>query len=357
MEHCCQHHNEEVFDFSKQLASVIAECNYVLNKLHVTVLKAANPFKRGEFVRYESDLISQLRKAFGKVAGDEVGKIKSLIKNVNLNKPETIEKFVKQTIEELRGLERGVAREIVPILEQSVREMYGLAKVAKVKELFNSGNLTGDKKKYDAFGGRDERVVDMIHKHQTYWVQEGVRNQIKNFDVRMRNALSEGLEKGWTSKDMGGELERLFGNTVNDPSYWNVVSSAWMNRTRNWSALEIMNEAGIERYVIIEAMDERTCPICENMNGKEFSVKKQINTLEKVANSEDSEDLRYMTPWLTTRKGDKDEVEIGYRRSPGGRFIPIGTAAALDKTESALQRLGIAMPPFHGLCRGTVGAA
>lgn len=350
---CCPGHSEDGLEFFNQLGRLKKECDFVLDRLQVQIAKAANPFRRSEFVRFEASLISELRQKFKSEAGDEIAKIKKLIRRVDLERPETIEKFVKESGDLLRGLERSVSKKVVPVLESSIRDMYQMAKVVKVNELFRDSERDRAKR----FSNRDERVVDLIHKHQVFYATEGVRNQVKNFDERMRSILEDGLKKGTPSIVVGEKLGKAFGSTVDDESYWNVVASAWLNRTRNWAALEVMDYAGIEKYVVIEAMDTRTCPICESMNGKEFSVKKQVNKLEKISASEDPNDLRYSTPWMTTRRTDEGEFELGYRRSPGGRFISVAVGEDFSKTDSTLQRLGLAMPPFHGLCRGTVGAA
>ena len=58
-----------------------------------------------------------------------------------------------------------------------------------------------------------------------------------------------------------------------------------------------MEEAGILDYEILAMGDERTCPICEEMNGKVFSVTVARNLINKVLDIDDPEAFKQTLPW------------------------------------------------------------
>lgn len=349
---CCPGHVKEI-ELEQDFGRIVNDIDYILDKLRVPVSKALNPLKQRDFVRWEAKVARKLKGAFRETGADEVKKVTSLIRQVDLARPETIERFVKQVSDELKGLERGVAKKVVPVLEVAIEDMYKASKVAAV-DLMYARKLVDSKDQLKVFGSRDERAVELLNKHQHSFIKDGFADQIGTFNGRVRGVLSQGIEEGWTRDRITEKLMKSFGATVADESYWNVVSSAWMNRTRNWANLETMSQADIAEYEVLEMMDERTCPICKAMDGKRFSVKKQLSVLEKASESSSLDEMKTASPWLTTRIVE-GETHVGLVK-PSGRFVTFYEADKQVASPSDMQRAGAAMPPFHGLCRGTVVA-
>ncbi len=351
MDLCCNHHMDEIA-FLAESDRIIDEIDVILDGLRVPIEKALNPLKQRDFVRLEARLARKLRRAFKNSAGDDIKAIQKLIRQVNLNKPETIERFVRESSKALKGLERAVAKDLAPIMEAAIEDMYKTSKVAQINQLFSKKRI---KSKGDiaTFGTKDVTQVEILQQNQNIYIQEGYKTQISNFDVRSKKILSQAAEEGLDQRSTGRLLQNAFGNTVDNPKYWDMVGSSWMNRTRNISSLQTFDDGGFDEYEILAVVDERTSQICKQMNGKRFSIKKQLRIETKATEGEELDSLTKKTPWLTTRQGEDGDVTIGVKRG-NGRFTPVATNGDLSKSPQNLQRLGIAMPPFHGFCRTTV---
>ena len=86
-------------------------------------------------------------------------------------------------------------------------------------------------------------------------------------------------------------------------------------------------EGGHKTYQVDEVLDERTCPVCEAMNGATFDVEKQYARTLQALGTSDPQDLTEIAPWPDL--GDVD----------GG-----------DPDE--MQANGYGAPPYHPGCRG-----
>jgi len=347
---------EDPFQTLEKAVRLRTECEDTLLSLRVPIAKASvlNPFRQNDFVRLEARLTAKLIKAFNSTASDEMDTLLALIKGVDLAKPESVQFFIAESSKVLKGLDRAVAREVTPVLSKAIDEMYKAANLQTSKDLLDTGKSTD--KRLLAFGGRDERVIDLLNKNQAFHVSEGYRNRISDFDTKIRGTLNKALEEGWSRPEVAKGLTKAMGSTIQDENYWNIVGSTWLNRSRNWGALEAMSEAGIEQFVIIAVMDERTSPICRTMNGKTFSVGKQIAIMEESAQSDSLDELKASTPWLTSRKDEDGKEVVGLWRS-NGRFSELYREGVAQRSEGSIQKLGVALPPYHGLCRTTVGVA
>lgn len=305
---CCDGHR------SSDLHAMIEDIDYVLKSLRIPVLNAMNPLKRDDFTRLENRLAKKLNKIAGESSEEIVTAIRNLIGDVDLQKPETIEQFVAGSKDLLKGMDKKIAKDVQPVLATGIDDMYRLTRQSQINQLFSQKRIKS-KGDFSPFGARDEQVVDLLTRSQNVYVSHGVGNQIKNFNARSKDVLSDALRQGMSQKQVQKELLKEFGGNVASKEYWDVYSSAWLNKTRNWANLELFNEAGFEQYEILEAMDERTCPICLQMNGKTFSVRKQIGIMERVAENPDPDFLVEKTPWMTIRTDEDGNKIAGDRKS------------------------------------------
>lgn len=336
-----------------QTSTLLEEVDFILSTLHrQPIEKALNPFRQRDFLRLEARLVKDLRRAYGSAANDEVAALGKLIEAVDPRNPATLEEFVRASKTLLRGLERQVAAEVGPVMEEAIMDMYRMSKIAMTNQLYNQKRISS-RGEISAFGGRDEHAVEVLQRNQHIYVQQGVRNKIEDFDERARAVLSDAVERNLSRKAVSDELYRAFGNTVDDERYWNIVGSAWMNKTRNVSALEAFDEVGIEEYQILAVMDERTSAICRALNGTIYSVKVQIDIERRAAASDDLDALTKITPWLSTRQDKDGNTTIGVKQ-PSGRFSAVAVNGDFTKDPKKLQEMGFALPPFHGLCRTTI---
>jgi hypothetical protein len=89
-----------------------------------------------------------------------------------------------------------------------------------------------------------------------------------------------------------------------------------------------MEEAGFTEYEILAMMDERTCAICGEMNGRVFSVSETRKVINSVLDIQDPKAFKAAMPWQSK--------------------------PAKGMTNAKLCSSGQNLPPFHGRCRCTL---
>lgn len=334
----------------------LSEADEIFKALKVDVYKALDPLDQVDFLKLEARAVRSIQKAFKDLTKQENEYLKQLISRIDPEVPATIEEFVNFSKITLDSLPGKAASKLSPILTDIVLEMYMATRASKINDLFNKEILT-TKGKINRFGTRDEQVVEMMNRNNRIFINEGVRATIDRFEVRSKKILSNALEQGVPRKQLAKQMNVAFGSTVNNEHYWNIVGSSYVNRSRNWANLEVFNELDIEEYEILAVLDERTSSVCRAMNGKRFSVQKQIKMLERATEAESLDEFTKKVPWLSTKKKEDGIIEVGIRRPRS--FVTVLSGKTLESAQFVkpvkdLQGLGFGLPPFHGLCRTTV---
>lgn len=113
-----------------------------------------------------------------------------------------------------------------------------------------------------------------------------------------------------------------------------ITSSLFTSRLASYGFLLEAQLMGASRYTINEVLDGRTCPVCEQMHGKSFEVRPNLQRQDDILNTTDPEELKSKAPWP---KQDKESVD-----------------QLAGMSEDDLQSLGFSTPPYHPLCRGII---
>ncbi|GAB1376879.1 hypothetical protein MASR1M48_17310 [Lactococcus petauri] len=331
---------------------MVDDIDFVLNQLGVSpVEKALNSQKLEDFKKYEARYVRALRSAYRGGSKDYIEELHNAIKKVDPSIPSTIEDFVKNSANILDQMSKETAKEVYPVLNASIEDMYTVSRKSMTNDLFDRGRITS-RKEISSFGTRDQQVVDMMTRNSKVFVQSGIENMSENFGFRAKDIIAEGLKEGWSRKTIASKLSNASEMTVENEQYWNVVGNNYANRSRNWANLEVFDEVGFDEYEVLAVMDERTSPICVQMNGKRFSIRKQIDIMERASKSDDLEEYTSKLPWLTSRKEEDGNISIGVQRKSG--FKPVLTGGEFVSSKDKLQGMGFALPPYHGLCRTTI---
>ena len=88
---------------------------------------------------------------------------------------------------------------------------------------------------------------------------------------------------------------------------------------------------GVTSYAISAQLDNRVCPVCEYMHGKEFQVDDATDALGEILKADDPEALRTLQPWP---KQDDQNMSEFYEMTP---------AELVDRNWH--------IPPYHPNCR------
>lgn len=331
---------------------MLDDIDFVLNGIGFDVVqKALNPLKLDDFKKLEARYVRALRAAYAGGSKKYIQELKEAIRSVDPTRPSTVESFVKTAAEILDTMSNKTAKKVYPVLEASIEDMYSISRKAQINNLFDKGKITS-RKGISAFGTRDKQVVEMMTRNSQVFVQRGIEVMSENFGAKAKSIIAQGLEEGWSRKALSSKLSEASGLTVENKQYWNVVGNNYANRSRNWANLEVFDEVGFEEYEILAVMDEATSEICRQLNGKRFSIKKQVSIMERASSADSLEEYTSKLPWLTSRKDEDGKIQIGVNRKSG--FKPVASEGEFVSSVDKLQRMGFALPPFHGLCRTTI---
>lgn len=106
-----------------------------------------------------------------------------------------------------------------------------------------------------------------------------------------------------------------------------VANAATVARAH--SQMRSFLDIGISAYVIVNPLDERTCPICRHMDGKVFKIEDGAKQMRAELRAKTPGAVRGAHPWM-------------------------GKGITKLTTAGALAGAGQALPPFHFRCRCTV---
>jgi SPP1 gp7 family putative phage head morphogenesis protein len=114
---------------------------------------------------------------------------------------------------------------------------------------------------------------------------------------------------------------------------WKIrrVIETTVNKARNYANIKYIDQAGLQLFEVVEVMDNRTCPYCSHMDGKEFRIDRAVEQIDKLTSSSPSE-IGNVTPFATS--------------------VPLGVFQTLSADD--LQGMGFAAPSYHPHCRGSI---
>ena len=113
-----------------------------------------------------------------------------------------------------------------------------------------------------------------------------------------------------------------------------VASSLHASRLASWGFTAEAESRGVTTYRISEQLDLRTCPVCQVMHGKTFSVDSAKVKLETHLSVSDPQELAALQTWPK-----QDEASV---------------SQLADMPTSQMKDNGWDTPPFHPLCRGVL---
>ncbi len=187
-----------------------------------------------------------------------------------------------------------------------------------------------------AFNVTDLRTQEFITSHNVYWVGD-------HFDEKIRASVTstvfDGLNAGLGRKELGAFLQHELGPMFKERSdqYWNVVSSAAVQTSRNMGKVSTYEITGVQAIEFLNPNDERTSDICRYMDGTTWEVSSIIGIRDKYISATNPDDVKAAAPWLSF-----EEI-----KSMGG-----GDTSPEDPAK--LAAAGVAIPPLHGLCRSSL---
>ncbi len=319
----------------------------------VALMKVDQPLGRFGF----SDLVASLRRALIRaVSTPEQRAIDEILDRLDRNwprlSPAAQRRAIRQAQTAIEGLPGAASAATAPVFTRwanrwvrstrnAVRRILRLDVPRKLRNL-------------------DDRIIRFVGESQTNFITNEYGARIASLGRRARKLVARGLAQG-LGRD---QISRLLADDAKlviagrSRSYYDVVAHQFSNRARTLSQLSTFEDNGIIRYQVKAVLDLRTSNICRFMDGKIFDVDPELRRFGAMQRMRDPEKIRDAAPWvrdtrdrqgrpnlIATVDGQPMQIARVVRSGVGQRGVRGQFTEPLTLRE--LQRLGIAVPPFH----------
>lgn len=174
----------------------------------------------------------------------------------------------------------------------------------------------------------DHDAIRVLSEHDLVWIKNHFDDDLM---PAFRNTVTEVMETGYSRRRLAERLADELGGVVDaDMDYWESLADHTVTKARSMGRLAAIEEAGIEKIVIVAQMDGRTSRICRNMNGRIIEVAVARAQVDAVLAATDRDELKNAMMWPE------------YGQMPG---------RTSDLKNFAGDGKHFALPPYHYKCR------
>ncbi|KKN87440.1 hypothetical protein LCGC14_0258950 [marine sediment metagenome] len=270
-----------------------------------------------------------------------------------------MEAFSKKLAATLGVSAAAVWKSIRPTVVDSSVTMATESRAAFVK----SNNLTVDR----VISLQDKAAVTRSAMTNAHYVREFATGQMSpSLSSQARVIVQSGISKGESSRMIGKELHRVLGRAAGGQTeaYFRMAASAINARSREFSSLRSMQDAGIDKYEWSSVLDEMTTETCRFLDGQVFSVQGALDRYKAADALEDPTDIKYEMPWFYDKpiRGGEHDGKMGIfmnqrggmqrvavvEKGGFGKRDAIGTYSN-TKSSKALEGMGMPACPGHSL--------
>lgn len=264
----------------------------------------------------DSLLAAKLRKRWRKKWTKQ---IESMVDALEDMPPEThagILVEIQEAMAQALGKEFVEDEEVQNIIKRAVRKAYAMGKSLWANESAPVNTDSGVM--------LDERAIQFVRENGCYWLGEFYGTQVQpEIQATFAEALALGLDADALAARLKENVGKVMGNSHYE--YWDIAASSMLVRARAFGNVFGMEEAQITEYEVFAMLDEGTCRICREMDGRRFKVAEAAKTCRRVLEMTDPEKVKAALPWMSAP--------------------PIGVSS------KKLTEGGKMLPPFHGRCR------
>lgn len=229
----------------------------------------------------------------------------------------------------------------------------------------------------------DQRAVNHLMRDTTFWIGQNYGNNVGPKIAEITRKI--GIESGLGRREVGKALYENFKDELLIPmgfrgsplNYYTMVGAASTNRARAWGNVIGFRERGVAYYRWEGSLDERQCPICTELEGKEWKTEWSVDQIEKAIDSQDPEYIKNNMPWIGFDQGRASKhgwepskmtypqgipirpqrgtekgraMGLYIKDSSGNKTYLAGKDGKLKGTKE-LADMGIVACPAHALCR------
>lgn len=273
----------------------------------------------------------------------------------------------------LTATPKQIRRPIVKILdtwEKDIREIllieidyiYRMARIAGHKKVTgkSKGSLQYDTEPFGVLKERripipelkgfsftlaDEKAIKAIQEQQLFWVGEFVDGFSQSIEDVAREVILEVGEDPVRAGIVLKERLREQFDYIQIPegyigpakTYFEGLVANAATVARVQGQLQSFVESGAAAFMIVNPMDERTCPRCSLLDGLKFPIESGIQQMEAEQDADTIDKVKAAHPWFSESK-----------------FAEIRSKSTDDALARNFDKAGITLPPFHFRCRCTV---
>lgn len=200
------------------------------------------------------------------------------------------------------------------------------------------------------FSLEDQGAVDALKRQNMFWVGKHYGDNVsKAVSQTARETIVAGKSRRVAGEEIARRMREELGK-VSTPSgyrgsarsYFEGVAANAATVARAFGQLNSFKAIGVTRYVIVNPLDERTCPVCGHMNGKVFEVKDGLAQMNRLIKAKSPEQVKKAHPWLSAGALKKVSPTPGLIKGKAGKA-----------DSKRLADSGQALPPYHFKCRCT----
>lgn len=203
-----------------------------------------------------------------------------------------------------------------------------------------------------AFDVIDDEAIAALQGQQVLWIGE---HYDTNLAAGIQTTARETMLEAGRNRAVAGQLmqERMAqqfahvrtpgGFHGSTEQYFEGLAANAATVARAHGQLSSFMRVGATRYEIVNPRDRRTCPVCNHMDGKTFTVQQGANQMFAELKATDPDEIKKVHPWHSKKELDKISAKPGQLK---------GKAGAKDSAD--LANAGFSIPPFHFRCRCAV---
>lgn len=175
-----------------------------------------------------------------------------------------------------------------------------------------------------SFSVSDRNATDILGNHALYWCRNYYDDQLTQ---KIDGLLGHYFNSDFTIKDVIDSLSKDLKSIdkKNTEQYFEGLAEHVTNRTRELGKVAGLEFAGVENYIIVARVDDRTSKLCKKLNGTKIPVKRAVEFRDKILALRDPEDIKKFAPWRTE--------------------------SSVDNLDTSRLPMGLSLPPYHFRCR------
>jgi len=172
----------------------------------------------------------------------------------------------------------------------------------------------------------DHEAIKILNEQNLVWIKDHVDD---NLMPKLRDTVTDVMQTGYSRQRLAGQLADELGGIVDaDMDYWETLADHTVTKARCMGRLAAIEEAGINKIVIVAQMDGRTSAICRNMNGRIIKVEVARAQADALQAAKSPEEMKNAMIWPKEMPRKTSDLK---------------TFAGNDKH--------FALPPYHYRCR------